>query len=216
MPRRLLVRNLGADTLYDEVLGDMRTFTDARTAGTMDELWLTEHRAVFTQGQAGKAEYVLAAGDIPVVQSDRGGQVTYHGPGQIVGYLMFDLHRLGLTVRALVTGIEQAIVAVLAGYGVAAFARPDAPGVYVGTDKIAALGLRVRRGCSYHGLALNVDMDLAPYARIVPCGLTGIGITTLRVLTGGCTVSEVAPKLVQELASGYGFDEVEHVVGRWR
>lgn len=216
MPRRLLVRNLGTDTLYDEVLGDMRTFTDARTAGTVDELWLTEHRAVFTQGQAGKAEYVLAAGDIPVVQSDRGGQVTYHGPGQIVGYLMFDLHRLGITVRALVTGIEQAIVEVLAGYGVAAFARPDAPGVYVGTDKIAALGLRVRRGCSYHGLALNVDMDLAPYARIVPCGLTGIGITTLAALTGGRTVSEVAPKLVQELASAYGFNKVEHVVGRWR
>ena len=210
MPRRLLVRDLGADTLYDDVLRDMRAFTDARTATTVDELWLTEHRPVFTQGQAGKAEYVLAAGDIPVVQSDRGGQVTYHGPGQIVGYLMFDLHRLGVTVRALVTGIEQAIVAVLASYGVVGFARPDAPGVYVGADKIAALGLRVRRGCSYHGLALNVDLDLAPYARIVPCGLTGIGITTLAALTGGCTVSEVTPKLVRELASAYGFDLVEH------
>ena len=212
----LLVRDLGTDTLYGEVLGDMRAFTDARTAATGDELWLTEHRAVFTQGQAGKAEYVLAAGDIPVAQSDRGGQVTYHGPGQIVGYLMLDLHRLGMTVRALVTGIEQAIVAVLAGYGVAGFSRPDAPGVYVGADKIAALGLRVRRGRSYHGLALNVDMDLAPYARIVPCGLTGIGITTLAALTGGCTVGEVTPKLVQELASAYGFDEVAHVAGRWR
>lgn len=216
MPRRLLVRNLGADTLYDEVLDDMRAFTDARTESTADELWLTEHCPVFTQGQAGKAEYVLAAGDIPVVQSDRGGQVTYHGPGQIVGYLMFDLHRLGVTVRALVTGIEQAIVAVLSGYGVAAFARPDAPGVYVGTDKIAALGLRVRRGCSYHGLALNVDMDLAPFARIVPCGLTGIGITTLAALGGGCSVGDVAPKLVQELANAYGFDEVEPVPDRWR
>ena len=209
MPRRLMVRDLGTDTLYDDVLRDMRAFTDARTATTVDELWLTEHRPVFTQGQAGKAEYVLAAGDIPVVQSDRGGQVTYHGPGQIVGYLMFDLHRLGVTVRALVTGIEQAVVAVLASYGVVGAARPDAPGVYVGADKIAALGLRVRRGCSYHGLALNVDMDLAPYARIVPCGLTGIGITTLAVLTGGCTVGEVTPKLVRELASAYGFDQVE-------
>ena len=209
MPRRLLVRNLGTETLYGDVLRDMRAFTDARTATTVDELWLTEHQPVFTQGQAGKAEYVLAAGDIPVVQSDRGGQVTYHGPGQIVGYLMFDLHRLGLTVRALVTGIEEAIVAVLAGYGVTGFARPDAPGVYVGTDKIAALGLRVRRGCSYHGLALNVDMDLAPYGRIVPCGLTGIGITTLATLTGGCTISEVAPKLVRELANAYGFDVVQ-------
>lgn len=211
MPRRLLVRNLGKDTLYGDVLRDMRAFTDARTATTVDELWLTEHRPVFTQGQAGKAEYVLAAGDIPVVQSDRGGQVTYHGPGQIVGYLMFDLHRLGVTVRALVTGIEEAIVAVLAHYGVAGLARPDAPGVYVGTDKIAALGLRVRRGCSYHGLAFNVDMDLAPYARIVPCGLTGIGITTLATLTGGCTVGEVTPKLVRQLANAYGFDVVEHV-----
>ena len=210
MPRRLMVRDLGTDTLYDDVLRDMRAFTDARTATTVDELWLTEHRPVFTQGQAGKAEYVLAAGDIPVVQSDRGGQVTYHGPGQIVGYLMFDLHRLGVTVRALVTGIEQAVVAVLASYGVVGSARPDAPGVYVGADKIAALGLRVRRGCSYHGLALNVDMDLAPYARIVPCGLTGIGITTLAALTGGCTVGEVTPKLVRELASAYGFDQVEH------
>ncbi|MCY4015475.1 MAG: lipoyl(octanoyl) transferase LipB [Gammaproteobacteria bacterium] len=211
MPRRLLVRNLGNDTVYGDVLRDMRAFTDARAATTVDELWLTEHRPVFTQGQAGKAEYVLAAGDIPVVQSDRGGQVTYHGPGQIVGYLMFDLHRLGVTARALVTGIEKAIVLVLAGYGVTGFARPDAPGVYVGTDKIAALGLRVRRGCSYHGLALNVDMDLAPYARIVPCGLTGIGITTLATLTGGCTVPEVAPKLVRELASAYGFDVVEEI-----
>lgn len=207
----LLVRNLGTDTLYGDVLRDMRAFTDARTTTTVDELWLTEHQPVFTQGQAGKAEYVLGAGDIPVVQSDRGGQVTYHGPGQIVGYLMFDLHRLGVTVRALVTGIEEAIVAVLAGYGVAGFARPDAPGVYVGKDKIAALGLRVRRGCSYHGLALNVDMDLAPYARIVPCGLTGIGITTLATLTGACTVGEVAPKLVRELANAYGFDVVEDV-----
>ena len=209
-PRRLMVRDLGTDTLYDDVLRDMRAFTDARTATTVDELWLTEHRPVFTQGQAGKAEYVLAAGDIPVVQSDRGGQVTYHGPGQIVGYLMFDLHRLGVTVRALVRGIEQAVVAVLASYGVVGSARPDAPGVYVGADKIAALGLRVRRGCSYHGLALNVDMDLAPYARIVPCGLTGIGITTLAALADGCTVGEVTPKLVRELASVYGFDQVEH------
>ena len=216
MPRRLLVSDLGTHTLYQDVLRDMRAFTDARTATTVDELWLTEHRPVFTQGQAGKAEYVLAAGDIPVVQSDRGGQVTYHGPGQIVGYLMFDLHRLGVTVRALVTGIEQAIVAVLADYGVAGFARPDAPGVYVGADKVAALGLRVRRGCSYHGLALNVDMDLSPYARIVPCGLTGTGITTLAALTGGCTVGEVTPKLVRELACAYGFDEVEQAAGRWR
>ena len=210
---RLLVRDLGKDTDYGEVFEAMRAFTDARHAATPDELWLTEHCAVFTQGQAGKAEYVLAPGDIPVVQSDRGGQVTYHGPGQLVAYLMFDLRRLGLTVRALVSGIEEAIVHVLAGYGVRGFARPDARGVYVGNDKIAALGLRVRRGCSYHGLALNVDMDLAPYARIVPCGLTGIGITTLAAQTGGCTVSEVTPKLVRELGRVYGFGDVEQAGG---
>ena len=206
----LVVRSLGPDTVYEDVFRAMRVFTDERSETTVDELWLTEHRPVFTQGQAGKPEHVLAVGDIPLVQSDRGGQVTYHGPGQIVGYLLFDLRRLGLTVRALVTGIERAIVALLAEYGVAGAGRRDAPGVYVGSDKIAALGLRVRRGCSYHGLALNVDMDLAPYARIVPCGLTGIGITTMAALTGRCTVAEVTPKLVDELARVYGFGGIEY------
>ena len=206
----LVVRSLGPDTVYEDVFRAMRVFTDERSETTVDELWLTEHRPVFTQGQAGKPEHVLAVGDIPLVQSDRGGQVTYHGPGQIVGYLLFDLRRLGLTVRALVTGIERAIVALLAEYGVAGAGRRDAPGVYVGSDKIAALGLRVRRGCSYHGLALNVDMDLAPYARIVPCGLTGIGITTMAALTGRCTVAEVTPKLVDELARVYGFGGLEY------
>ena len=206
----LIVRSLGADTVYEDVFRAMRVFTDERSEATVDELWLTEHRPVFTQGQAGKPEHVLAVGDIPLVQSDRGGQVTYHGPGQIVGYLLFDLRRLGLTVRALVTGIERAIVALLAEYGVTAAGRRDAPGVYVGSDKIAALGLRVRRGCSYHGLALNVDMDLAPYTRIVPCGLTGIGITTMATLTGHRTVAEVTPKLVHELARVYGFGGVEY------
>ena len=207
----LIVRSLGPDTVYEDVFRAMRVFTDGRSETTVDELWLTEHRPVFTQGQAGKPEHVLAVGDIPLVQSDRGGQVTYHGPGQLVGYLMFDLHRLGLTVRALVTGIERAIVGLLAEYGVTGSGRRDAPGVYVDSDKIAALGLRVRRGCSYHGLALNVDMDLEPYTRIVPCGLTGIGITTMATLTGHCTVAEVTPKLVDELARVYGFDRLEWV-----
>ena len=207
--RRLVVRDLGPDTLYTAVFDEMRAFTNARTATTTDELWLTEHRPVFTQGQAGKAEYVLANGDIPVVQSDRGGQVTYHGPGQIVGYLMFDLRRLGFTVRALVTGIERAIIAVLRDFGVAGSARPDAPGVYVGNAKIAALGLRVRHGCSYHGLALNVDMDLSPYSQIVPCGLSDITVATLADLAGGCTVGEVAPKLIHALADAYGFECID-------
>ena len=207
----LIVRSLGPDTVYEDVFRAMRVFTDERSETTVDELWLTEHRPVFTQGQAGKPEHVLAVGDIPLVQSDRGGQVTYHGPGQLVGYLMFDLRRLGLTVRALVTGIERAIVGLLAEYGVTGSGRRDAPGVYVDSDKIAALGLRVRRGCSYHGLALNVDMDLEPYTRIVPCGLTGIGITTMAALTGHCTVAEVTPKLVDELARVYGFGRLEWV-----
>ncbi len=208
MPR-LIVRDWGTDTVYEDVFRAMRTCTDARTADTEDELWLTEHRPVFTQGQAGKARYLLDPGDIPVVQSDRGGQITYHGPGQIVAYLLFDLRRLGLTVRGLVTGIEESIVAVLASYGISAAPRPDAPGVYVGNDKIAALGLRVRRGCSYHGLALNVDMDLAPYAGIIACGLEGTGVTTMGRLCS-CTVAEVTPKLVAELAQRYGFEQVEH------
>ena len=201
----VVVRDLGADTRYEDVFSAMRTFTDARLPTTPDELWLTQHQPVFTQGQAGKAEFLLAPGDIPVVQSDRGGQVTYHGPGQIVAYLLFDLRRRGLTVRRLVCGIENAVIALLANYGIAASGRPDAPGVYVGSDKIAALGLRVRRGCSYHGLSLNVDMDLTPYARIVPCGLAGTGVTSLATLTGGCTAEEVVPQLVDALAQEYGF-----------
>lgn len=200
-----VVRNVGNETRYEEVFRAMRAFTDARTPNTPDELWLTQHQPVFTQGQAGKAEFLLAPGDIPVVQSDRGGQVTYHGPGQIVAYLLFDLRRRGLTVRGLVCGIERAVIAVLANYGIVANGRPEAPGVYVGDDKIAALGLRVRRGCSYHGLSLNVDMDLAPYARIVPCGLAGTGVTTLAALAGECTIEEVASQLVAALADEYGF-----------
>ncbi len=155
----------------------MRAFTDRRDAATVDEIWLTEHQPVFTQGQSGKAEHVLAPGDIPVVQTDRGGQVTYHGPGQITGYLMFDLRRMGLAVRALVTGIEQAMVDTISGYQIEGAPRADAPGVYVNGDKIGSLGLRVRRGCSYHGLSLNVDMDLEPFSRINPCGLLGVQVT---------------------------------------
>ena len=203
----LVVRDLGKDTDYDAVFQAMRAFTDARSDTTPDELWLTEHAPVFTQGQAGKAEFLLDPGDIPVVQSDRGGQITYHGPGQIVGYVMFDLRRLGLTVRSLVRGIERSIIGVLARYGIEGTTRGNAPGVYVGTDKIAALGLRVRRGYSYHGLSLNVDMDLGPYQRIVACGLAGTGITAMAALTD-CSIDEVTPLLVDELARHYGFDEV--------
>lgn len=174
----ILCRRLG-EVDYLPCLEAMKQFTDSRGAQTPDELWLLQHPRVFTQGQAGKAEHVLAAGAIPVVQADRGGQVTYHGPGQWVLYLLVDLRRRQLGVRALVTLIEESIVELLAGYGIEAAPRPDAPGVYVAGAKIASLGLRVRRGCSYHGLALNVDMDLAPFAGINPCGQQGLQVTSM-------------------------------------
>ena len=197
------VRDLGR-TEYAPVYADMKAFTAARDADTADEIWLTEHEPVFTQGQAGKAEHVLAPGSIPVVQSDRGGQVTYHGPGQIVGYLLFDLKRVGVGVRGLVSGIEEAIVSLLDDYGIRAAPRPEAPGVYVGGAKIAALGLRVRHGCSYHGLALNVAMDLEPFSRINPCGLLGMEVTQVADLGGPADLSAVRAGLLQKLAAVYG------------
>lgn len=177
----LLLRELGR-VEYQPTLEAMQAFTDSRDAQTPDELWLLQHPRVFTQGQAGKAEHVLAPGDIPVIQVDRGGQVTYHGPGQWVIYLMVDLRRSKLGVRDLVTLIERSIVQLLAEYGIAGNPRADAPGVYVDGDKIAALGLRVRRGCSYHGLSLNVDMDLEPFKRINPCGYQGLQVTSMASL----------------------------------
>ncbi|PLW67515.1 lipoyl(octanoyl) transferase LipB [Pseudohalioglobus lutimaris] len=171
-------KNLGL-VEYEPILDAMREFTDSRDANTPDELWLLQHPRVFTQGQAGKAEHVLAAGDIPVIQVDRGGQVTYHGPGQWVLYLLVDIKRRGMGVRNLVSLIEAAIVLALAEYGIAAAPDPKAPGVYVDGEKIASLGLRVRRGCSYHGLSLNVDMDLEPFQRINPCGFEGLRVTSM-------------------------------------
>lgn len=167
---------------YRQVMTAQQDFTAARDDQTPDELWWLEHEPVFTQGQAGRAEHLLAPGTIPLEQSDRGGQITYHGPGQLVGYLLIDVRRRQLGVRDLVTAIEQAIVELLAGWGIEAAARPEAPGVYVDGAKIASLGLRVRRGCSYHGLALNVDMDLEPFARINPCGMAGLAVTQLKDL----------------------------------
>ena len=200
----VLVHELGL-TDYPRVFAAMQTFTRDRNVDTADEIWLTEHERVYTQGQAGKAEHVLAPGDIPVIQSDRGGQVTYHGPGQIVGYLMFDVRRMGINVRELVTGIENAVVALLASYGIRGEPRPDAPGVYVNGAKIAALGLRVRRGCSYHGLSLNVDMDLEPFSRINPCGLEGMEVTQMADLVEGVALRDVEDRLLDALAAAYRF-----------
>lgn len=172
----VLVKDLGQSD-YEQVFAAMRDYTRARENATGDQIWLTEHAPVFTQGQAGKAEHLLAPGDIPVVQSDRGGQVTYHGPGQITAYLLLDLRRKNMGVRDLVAGIERSLQSLLTHYGIASDLRNGAPGVYVGPQKIAQLGLRVSRGCSYHGLSLNVDMDLEPFGRINPCGLLDTTVT---------------------------------------
>ncbi len=192
----IVVRDLGL-VEYETTLQSMKEFTDARTSESADELWLLQHPRVFTQGQAGKAEHLLDPRDIPVVQADRGGQVTYHGPGQWVLYLMVDLRRHKLGVRGLVDLIESSIIQLLAEYGIEAAARPDAPGVYVAGDKIAALGLRVRKGCSYHGLALNVDLDLEPFQRINPCGHRGLQVTSMaRCLPGrSLTMAAVGQRL---------------------
>lgn len=190
----MIVNDLGL-TEYADIFAQMQSFTAQRDAETPDELWFTEHEPVFTQGQAGKPEHLLLPGDIPVVQTDRGGQVTYHGPGQIVGYLLFDLKRLGIGPRALVRGIEASIVQVLGGYNITAANRDDAPGVYVGGDKIASLGLRIRRGCSYHGLSLNVSMDLEPFQRINPCGLIGMEVTEMAALAKNVAIDKVRDEL---------------------
>lgn len=191
----------------------MQAYTDRRDAHSADELWLLEHPPVFTQGQAGKAEHVLAPGDIPVVQVDRGGQVTYHGPGQLVGYVLIDLKRAGFGVRQLVTHIENALVELLALYGLSAAPRPDAPGVYLENGaKIAQLGLRVRRGCSFHGLSLNIDMDLSVFQRINPCGHAGMAVTDMATGSGQSPdFDEVAAKLAGIFARMLGYSELNQV-----
>lgn len=180
----------------------MQAFTAARTPDTPDELWLVEHPPVFTQGQAGRPEHVLANVGIPVVPIDRGGQVTYHGPGQVVVYVLLDLRRRGYGVKGLVERLEQAVIDLLADLGVAADRRPGAPGVYVGEAKIAALGLRIRNGCSYHGLALNVDMDLAPFAAINPCGYAGLAVTQCRAEGIALSPETVGDMLLERLQAG--------------
>src|SRR5690554_1547613 len=208
----LIVRSLGQQP-YMEAWEAMKTFTADRDESTVDELWCLEHPRVFTQGQAGKAEHILLPGDIPVIQVDRDGQVTYHGPGQLVIYLLIDLSRRKLGVRALVDEIEQAIVRTLAKGGVDACPRPDAPGVYVNGAKIASLGLRVRRGCSFHGLALNVNMDMEPFNRINPCGYAGMSMCQVRDFEPDASVYDLERRLVQELVSGLGVLDVEHRQG---
>jgi lipoyl(octanoyl) transferase len=184
---------------YEPVFAAMRAFTEARHAETPDEFWCLEHEPVFTQGQTGKPEHVLTPGDIPVIASDRGGQITYHGPGQLVIYPLLDVQRLGLGVRPLVNRLEQAVIAWLATHGITAHALREAPGIYVGEAKIASLGLRIRRGCSYHGLAVNLVNDLEPFTRINPCGRAGQPMTRLADFAPAPRPSAAAPGLLRHL-----------------
>lgn len=197
---RLVVRELGVAD-YVPVWQAMQAFTAARSEFSADELWCVEHRPVFTLGRAGRPEHLLAPGDIPVVQSDRGGQVTYHGPGQLVVYTLLDVRRLGIGPRELVRRIESALIACLDEFGIVASRRPGAPGVYVGPAKIAALGLRIRGSYSYHGLALNVGMALEPFQRINPCGYVGLAVTQVCDQGGPRRCADVRPILLRELAA---------------
>ncbi|MCK4834507.1 MAG: lipoyl(octanoyl) transferase LipB [Gammaproteobacteria bacterium] len=196
------VRHLG-EVDYQASWQKMQDFTDSRQSDTADELWFLQHPPVYTLGKNGKAEHVLNPAGIPIINSDRGGQVTYHGPGQIVVYTLLDLNRLGIGVRQLVTTLEQTVIDLLAGYGVDSCARRDAPGVYVNDAKIAALGLRVRKGCSFHGLALNVDMDLDPFTRINPCGYEGLEVTQLADLVQGIQIEAVVADLQKRLINKF-------------
>ncbi|ABR74075.1 octanoyltransferase [Actinobacillus succinogenes] len=212
----LVVRRLGVQD-YNQVWRQMQDFTDQRNENTPDEIWLVQHPPVFTQGQAGKPEHLLNPGAIPVVRSDRGGQITYHGPGQQIMYVLIDIKRgkaygRDISVRQLVSALEQSVVKTLAGYGVNAYPKAEAPGVYVNTDgqekKICSLGLRIRHGCSFHGLALNINMDLTPFHHINPCGYAGLEMCQLAdfVENGEADCDEVSPKLVTHFAEILGYN----------
>ncbi|EHU5191681.1 lipoyl(octanoyl) transferase LipB [Vibrio parahaemolyticus] len=208
MQHQLVVKRLGRQD-YEPVWKAMHEFTDQRTEETPDEVWLVEHNPVFTQGQAGKAEHLINTGDIPVVQSDRGGQVTYHGPGQLVTYFLINLRRKKLGVRDLVTTIENLVINTLKAYNIDSAARPDAPGVYVDGKKICSLGLRIRKGCSFHGLALNVNMDLTPFLRINPCGYAGMEMVQVSQFNGPSDVETVEKQLIEELVTLLDYERVE-------
>ncbi|MBD7922314.1 lipoyl(octanoyl) transferase LipB [Xanthomonas bonasiae] len=197
------MRDLGRQP-YAPVWRAMQRFTDAREETSADELWVVEHEPVFTLGQAGKPEHVLAPGEIPVLHVDRGGQVTYHGPGQLVAYPLLDLRRLKIGVRDYVCRIEQAIIDTLDEWNILGQRRDGAPGVYVGAAKVAALGIRVRRGCTFHGLSFNVAMDLEPFHRINPCGYQGLQVTSVLDLGGPSGMQAVKPVLLAQLARQFG------------
>jgi|TARA_B110000211_G_scaffold145180_1_gene165687 lipoyl(octanoyl) transferase len=208
----LIVRQLGRQR-YMPIWQKMQDFTDTRDENTPDEIWLVEHESVFTQGQAGKDEHLLAPGDIEVIKVDRGGQVTYHGPGQQMMYVLFNLRRLKIGVRELVTWLEECIIESLAEYNIEAYAKADAPGVYVNDSKIASLGLRVRRGCSFHGLALNVNMDLSPFLRINPCGYAGMNMVQTKELEGPQNLQSAGEGLVKHMIKKLNAAQVKHTEG---
>lgn len=208
MHNQLIVKKLGRQD-YEPVWKAMHDFTDTRDENSVDEIWLVEHNPVFTQGQAGKAEHVLNPGDIPIVQSDRGGQVTYHGPGQLVVYFLINIRRKKFGVRDLVTHIENLVINTLKAYNINSAARPDAPGVYVDGKKICSLGLRIRKGCSFHGLALNVNMDLSPFLRINPCGYEGMEMVQVSQFGGPESLEPVEQQLIQELVALLEYDQVD-------
>jgi lipoyl(octanoyl) transferase len=203
LPRAITIRHLGLQD-YEPLWRAMQRFTDERDAATGDEIWFTEHPPVFTLGLNTNKEHLLDTGDIPVVQIDRGGQVTYHGPGMLMIYPLIDLKRAGIGVRDLVTALEQGVVNLAAGYGIEATARPDAPGVYVEGTKFASVGLRIRRGSSYHGMALNVAVDLAPFLRINPCGYAGLQMTDLATLGGDSDLDTVCRKFLPHFLEHLG------------
>lgn len=195
---------------YEETWRLMRRFTSSRDASTADEIWLLEHAPVFTQGQAGKPEHVINPGDIPVVASDRGGQVTYHGPGQLVMYCLIDLKRHSLGIRDMVSLLENAVIELLEAVSVKAAARADAPGVYIDDAKIASVGLRVSRSCTYHGLSLNVAMDLEPFSRINPCGLMDISVTQIADLVENSSVADAGEQLATNICRNIGYGSINH------
>ncbi|OOF46478.1 lipoyl(octanoyl) transferase LipB [Rodentibacter trehalosifermentans] len=204
----LIVRQLGLQD-YQEIWHKMQDFTDNRQADTEDEIWLVEHPPVFTQGQAGKPEHLLQSTEIPVVQSDRGGQITYHGPGQLVMYVLIDIRRRqNLNVRQLVSALEQSVVNTLADYGIEGYPKADAPGVYIDGKKICSLGLRIRKGCSFHGLAFNINMDLTPFHYINPCGYAGLEMCQLAdfIEKKEATLEKVSPKLIKHFAELLGYN----------
>lgn len=210
---KLIIRKLGLQD-YETVWHQMQTFTDSRNENTFDEIWLVQHPAVFTQGSAGKPEHLLNPTDIPVVQTDRGGQITYHGEGQQIMYVLLDIKRLNdknkpFSVRDLVSALEQCVIKTLAGYGIESHAKPDAPGVYIDGKKICSLGLRIRKGCSFHGLALNVNMDLTPFRHINPCGYADLEMTQLKdhITTDEALCDSVSEKLVAHFCNILGYNK---------